>query len=452
MRLLGFEISRTKTAPNLSLVTDTSLFSRGWSRILEAFPGAWQRNIEITNTNVLTYAAVYACVSLIASDIGKLRIKLVEETSPGVWDETKNPAYSPVLRKPNHFQTRIQFLEQWVTSKLLNGNTYVLKERDQRGVVTAMYVLDPTRVKVRVTPSGSVYYDLQSDNLSGIGDGVIVPAREIIHDVMVPLYHPLCGVSPITACGLAAIQGLSVQNQSSKFFGNGSRPSGILSTDVPGPLDPAEIERITTDWEARFSGDNAGRVAVLGSGLKYQAMSMSAVDAQLIDQLKWTAENVCTAFRVPAFKIGVAPPPATNTVESLNIQYYSQCLQSPIECIEVLLDEGMGLADSLGTELDLFGLLRMDTAALVAAAKESANGGGMTFNETRKRYHGLGPVPGGDVVLSQQQNFSLEALAKRDAKPDPFAKESPTPAAAPPAESADIPAKAGFYLQKAMAA
>ncbi len=53
----------------------------------------------------------------------------------------------------------------------------------------------------------------------------------------------------------------------------------------------------------------------------------------------------------------------------------------------------------------------------------------MTFNEARKRFHGLGPVEGGDTVLSQQQNYSLAALAKRDAQPDPFGM---TPAPAPP--------------------
>ncbi|MEP8872515.1 portal protein [Enterobacter hormaechei] len=31
-------------------------------------------------------------------------------------------------------------------------------------------------------------------------------------------------------------------------------------------------------------------------------------------------------------------------------------------------------------------------------------------------------IPGGDALYLQQQNFSLEALARRDASDDPFAK------------------------------
>jgi len=38
------------------------------------------------------------------------------------------------------------------------------------------------------------------------GKNVVVPAREIIHDVMCPLFHPLIGVSPIYAAGYPAMQ------------------------------------------------------------------------------------------------------------------------------------------------------------------------------------------------------------------------------------------------------
>jgi phage portal protein BeeE len=44
----------------------------------------------------------------------------------------------------------------------------------------------------------------------------------------------------------------------------------------------------------------------------------------------------------------------------------------------------------------------------------------MTPDEARARID-LPPTPGGNVVYRQQQDFSLEALSKRDAKDDPFA-------------------------------
>ena len=95
-------------------------------------------------------------------------------------------------------------------SKLLWGNTYVLKDRDERGVVTALYVLDPARVKPLVAPDGSVYYELQTNDLAGMPTTtapLVVPAREIIHDRWNCAFHPLVGLSPLYACGGAAQQG-----------------------------------------------------------------------------------------------------------------------------------------------------------------------------------------------------------------------------------------------------
>ena len=423
----SFEITRSKAAPAGSQAPH----DRGtwwWPVIREPFTGAWQRNQELRTESVLTYHAVYSCVTLIASDVSKCRPRIVEQDRNGIWAEVETAAFTPVMRKPNKFQNRIKFYEQWIVSKLLHGNTYVLKQRDNRGVVTALYVLDPSRVKVLIAPNGDVYYDLDTDNLSGVAEKTIVPASEIIHDVMVPLYHPLCGVSPLTACGVAAAQGLNIQRSSSKFFANGAQPSGILT--APGNIDEEQAKQFKEEWERNYTGDNAGRIAVLGGGLKYEAMSVNAVDSQLIEQLKWSAETVCSTFHVPAYMIGVGPAPTYNNINALHQQYYSQCLQKLFESIELCLDEGLGLDKRIdgkvyGTEFDLDDLLRMDTATLIESESKAVGAGIKKPDEARKRLN-LPPVPGGDSPYLQQQNYSLAALAKRDAKEDPFAAVAST--------------------------
>jgi len=440
VRLLGFEISRTKAAPpNLTSVSG----DRGWWPLVrEPFTGAWQRNLEQTADTILTYHAVYACVSLIASDISKCRNRLVEQDEHGIWNEVEAPAFSPVIRKPNRIQNRIKFYEQWVVSKLLHGNTYVLLGRDERRVVTSMYILDPTRVKVLQAPDGSVYYQLNADNFARLEESVVVPASEIIHDVMVPLYHPLCGVSPLSACGLPAVQGLAIQRNSSKFFANGSRPGGVLT--APNTIDEVTAKRIKDYWDDNFTGANAGKVAVLGDGLKYEHMVVNAHDAQLIEQLKWSAEIVCSTFHVPAYKVGIGPMPPHNNVEALEQQYYSQCLQKFFECIEICLDEGLGLTTvpghRYGTSFDGDDLLRMDTATLVDSEAKAVGAGIKKLNESRARLN-LGPMQGGGTAYLQQQNYSVAALDRRDRSEDPFARgqSAATNASAPDSVGEDVP-------------
>lgn len=435
----------------------------GWYPLVnEPFTGAWQRNLEVRTETALAYSAVFACVRLICSDAAKLNLRLVQEVEEDIWVKIESPSFSPVLRRPNRYQNTLKFVEQWMMSKLIHGNTYVLKQRDNRGglnqgVVTSMYILDPCRVTPLVTQDGAIYYELKRDDLSGIPqERIIVPASEIIHDTFICPYHPLIGVSPIYAAGLATLQGLSIQNNSNKLFSNGALPGGVLT--APGNIDDTTALRLKEYWDSNFTGDNVGKVAVLGDGLHYEPMSYNAVDMQLIDQLKWTGENVCTAFGVPAYMIGIGPPPPYANVEPLVQLYYNTVLHWLLKSMEDALDYGLGLGKQLGNnnygvEFNPNDLIWMDPAAKTKATADGIGSGGMSPDEARKFFLGLGKVPGGDSPYLQQQMFSLRALAERDAD-KPFAKPEPAPTATAQDDSENATPRAAslkLQLSKAVA-
>lgn len=410
----------------------------GWFPLIrEAAPGNWQRNITVSRDAVLAYHAVFACMTLISRDIAKLRVKLVQQGADGIWSEVSRSAYSPVLRKPNAYQTRIQFWESWMLSKLAHGNTYALKVRDGRNAVIQMHILDPARVKPLVSDSGDVFYEIHPDNLAASGEAVTVPAREIIHDRFNTLFHPLVGLSPLYANGLAATQGLNIQNNSAAFFGNASMPGGILS--APGAISDDTAQRLKDHWEANYSGRSAGKVAVLGDGLKFEAMATKAVDAQLLEQLKWTAEVVCSTFHVPPYKIGIGQMPTYNNIQALNVEYYSQCLQSLIEDAELCLDEGLGMAEGIGTEFDLDGLLRMDSVAQMDVLEKAKSV--LTLDERRAKLDRK-PITGGDTVYLQQQDHSVEAIAARDRQLIAQANAPVVPPTAPAPEPSEAEERA----------
>jgi phage portal protein BeeE len=106
--------------------------------------------------------------------------------------------------------------------------------------------------------------------------------------------------------------------------------------------------------------------------------------------------------------------------------------------MELLLDEALGITQpkdgkQYGVELDLDGLLRMDTKTLLDTLAVGVGSAIYSPNEARARVD-MKPVTGGDSPMLQQQNFSLAALAERDAD-KPFAKAA-EPAAAPAATEA----------------
>lgn len=404
MRLFGMEIKRREKA--LSQVPA----SRGWwPMVSEPFTGAWQRNKEERLDSLVQYPTLYACVSRIATDIGKLPFALKGKASSGIWQTVEDADLSPVLARPNHYQTPQQFREMWALSKLVQGNTYGLKERNARGTVVAVYVLDPCRVMPLVSDSGEVFYQLYTDNLNQLPelDGQItVPASEIIHDRCICPFHPLIGLPPIAAAHWPALKNMRILKSSSEFFANNAQPSGILS--APGSISDPTAERLKKYWNENFTGSNAGKVAVVGDGLQFVSLASKSVDSQMVEQLRYSDEQICQPFGILPFKVGLGSIPAGLTVDAINQLYYNDALQAPIQAMEALLTAGLDAAP-LRVDMDETVLMRMDLgkkaeyhSALVSGSIETINNARLEFN--------LPPLEGGDTVYMQQQDFPLEQV------------------------------------------
>lgn len=406
----------------------------GWKPLIhEPFTQAWQRNQEIKIGSLTTYPTLYACLMRIVTDIGKLPYVLKSRNADtGVWSTVTNSAYSPVLRKQNHYQTAQQFREAWMVSKLTQGNTYVLKERDNRGVVVALYVLDPCRVQPMVSDSGYVFYELNVLDRSLLPENygretLVVPASEIVHDRCMTLHHQLIGVPPLCAAYWPAVKNLKILKSSAEFFGNNAQPGGILT--APAGMSEADAQAIQQFWQANYSGQNSGKIAVLGADMKFTSFAMKSVDSQLVGQMQYSDEQICQPFGIPPFKIGIGQIPAGMKTDDINLLYHSDALQTHIESMENLLDEGLKVSEPLGIELDTEPLLRMDTEKRATVWGGLVKDAIATPNEGRREFN-LAPLEGGDTVYMQLQDYPLDQVRLN--------KVEQTPVVAPPNDPAPI--------------
>src|SRR4030095_3740220 len=107
----------------------------------------------------------------------------------------------------------------------------------------------PHKVKPLKASDGSVFYELDTNELAGIPDNrIVVPSDEIIHDRMNCLFdEDLIGVSPLYCTSAPAARGLSIEQFSAQFFGNAARPSGLLT--APGNITRADAERLKSYWQ-----------------------------------------------------------------------------------------------------------------------------------------------------------------------------------------------------------
>jgi len=208
------------------------------------------------------------------------------------------------------------------------------------------------------------------------------------------------------AAGVSAAVGARIINSSSTFFGNQARPSGMLV--APGRITKETAASLKEQWESNFTGPNVGRTAVLSDGLKWEPITMSAADAQLIEQLKWSREDVASVYRVPLSMLGVGQVTYSNFEQYIRT-YYSGCLQYHIEALEVRFDNGLGLASDVEIEFDLEPLLRTDRKTRFESYRTAIQAGFKTINQCRAEEDDP-PIPGGDEPLVQKQYVPLSML------------------------------------------
>lgn len=408
----------------------------------EPFTQAWQRNMEGKNfrdPSMLAFSGVYACVAVISQDIAKMPFRVMEiDQGDNVTERVaKNNPYHRLLRNPNDYQTAMEFMQFWQVCKLLRGNAYGLMEFDNRGVPVKLHILHPDRVKPLIAPeSREVYYEYTPrDNelvslrrFSDQESTVVIPSRFIIHDRINCLWHPLIGTSPLYAGAMSAATGGRIMMNSERLFGNMARPSGVLTS--AGTIEDVTAVRLKREFEANYSEGNIGRTAVLGDGLKWEPMVMTSVDSQLIEQLKWTIEDVARVYRVPMYLLNDTTRMTYKNAEQASQAYFSGCLQYHVEATEARFSKDFDLVEGQQyAGFDVQVLFRMDMEERFTAYSKAIQTGILSPNEARAM-EGRGPMKGGEEPRMQMQYVPLSTPIA-----DPNAAQTPSPAATPePAE------------------
>lgn len=385
--------------------------------IEEPFTGAWQHNISLKKDDSTANYALFSCMTLTANDISNMEFEVRKKKPKGPWllDESKDYEYLRKLAEyPNPFQTDQDFLANWVHSLNRKGNTFCFIDWNDDNEPEGLYILDPNRVTTVVTNQGEIFYRVSSDNLIGLEQEAVFTPREIIHHRINTLFHPLEGIAPLWAANMHALSSIEQGKTSYEFYRNAARPSALLI--APADIHQDDVDALKKNYADAMSGRrNAGRMMVISGGVQYQQLSMSAEDQQLIELLKFNAEAVCACFHVPAHMI-LGTAPSYNNIEALQQDYFQKALQFIIEGIEKNLHRGLGLhniEDEVYLKLNTDSLLRMDKSTRYKVNGQAIKDGWKKRNEVRLE-EDLEAVEGGDIILVQAQDTTIQAIAVRD--------------------------------------
>jgi HK97 family phage portal protein len=314
--------------------------------------------------------------------------------------DEKHPLSILFGHKPNRYQTRVEFFETVVMSLVLHGNAYCHIQRTG-GRITSLLPLLPSQITVTLLPDGAVTYDYSQDA------GLSVFADESIWHLKL-MGNGIIGLSPLdyqrNSLGIA----LAAENAVTKIYRNGAKPSGVLMVDRV--LTKEQREMVRSSF-GRLTTGTDDRLMVLEGGTKFEPISFSPQDIELLSSRRFQIEDICRWYGVPSVMINDTSGSSVwgSGIQQIVEGFYKITLRPLLEKIEASIDANLiGLADRLkyAAEFDFEALLRTDFKTRLEGYRIGIQGGMLTPNEAR-REEGRSTLPGGDALYIQGATIPL---------------------------------------------
>jgi HK97 family phage portal protein len=331
-------------------------------------------------------SAVLACVNAVASVLASLPVYVYKTLDNGR-EEDKRHNVAKLLRSPNQWQSWPDWLEFTIAQTLLRGNSVSIINYDNAGRVTSLTPVPWENVSLTILPSGRVAYDVVrvQGAFGGTGEMRRYLDTEIFH-LKDRSDDGILGRSRLSRAAEVLGNALALQDYSGQMWKNAAVPSGVLSTE--GKLGAEVFERLKSAFENRFTGTkNAGRVMILENGMKWNTISMSPEDAEVLASRRFSVEEICRLFQVPPPIIqDLSHGTFTNSREAG--RWFAQFSLSPwARKIEAEFSRSVFSGETRKShhiEIDLSGLTRGDTEARWASHKIAVDSGILDPDEVRE--------------------------------------------------------------------
>ncbi len=358
----------------------------------------------VTVESAMRVSAVHACVRVLSETLAQLPIHVYERLPRGRKRWAQDHPLSYVLKSPNGWQTGFEYRELGMSLVNYRGNCVSLKVPGIRGAVTELWPLDPSRMAIAQLPDKSLRYTFTNPGTGATKDY----RQDQIFHVRNFSMDSFAGLSTVAIGADYIGKAMAAEKYTGAFFKHGTKPQIVLETDAP--VKKEDAQKTLEGWERTHGGAiNAHKTALLPFGLKARELGLSNVDAQLIEQLRMTNEDIARIFRVPLHMIGELSRSTNNNIEQQSIEFVVYTMLPWLRRWEEAIERDLLTDDRYYVRFNFDGLLRGDSAARSAYYTTMLNCGVFSINDVRE-LEDMDPIDDGDVHLVQGAMVPLERL------------------------------------------
>lgn len=359
----------------------------------------------VTFDTAMTVSAVFACIRLLAETVSSLPLNMYKLDSEGNRTLDSQHELIKLLKyRPNRRQTRIEFFEQLMLNLVSSGNAYILRGYMGKRLVS-LQVLNSGSVEPELLANGDLIYHWQQQD----GTRKKLTEAEVWH---VRLFgNGLVGLSPLSHAKKSIGVALAGDDKITHLMSNGAKPTGVLlAQNWP---NKEQRDGLRAEMDGLINGDQT-ELAVLGGGMKFEAMSLTPEDLELLATRRFSLEEIARIFGVPSVLINDTSASTVwgSGIDSIINGFYKFDLRPYLEKLEISMVINLLPRtewESYELEFDADAILRANLKDRVEATSKQVLSGYMTPNEARKS-EGRQPKPNGDQLLVPSNMTTIDKI------------------------------------------
>ena len=354
--------------------------------------------------SALQISAVWACVELVAKTVATLPM-FVYRTSSGERKLDRGSALWTLLHdSPNALMTPSEFWTAMLLNLLLRGNAYARIERSANGEAYALWPMPADQVELRILEDGTPVYLYRIDQ-----DVAALAAESVLH--IKGMGNGTIGMARLDYMRSTMTEAANASLQASRLFASSGKPTGVLMVDSV--LGPDQRKRLQENFAEMATGAT-GRLFVLEANMKYQQLSLSPEDQQLLESRQFGVQEIARWFGVPSILINQTEGTTTlgSSASEIIATFYKLHLRNLLVDIEQAVTKRVLTSAQraiLTVEYSLDALLRSDLKDRMEIYAKAVQNGIKTRNECRQLENDP-PIAGGDMLTAQTNLVPVSML------------------------------------------
>ena len=358
----------------------------------------------VTFDTAMQVSAFWACVRLISETVAGLPLQVYRRTESGWEVDRMHPLSVLFSGKVNRYQTKHEFIECQMLALATQGNCYAKIQRGAGGDIVSLLPMLPAQTEVKLLDDGSLTYHHFTNR------GVEVLAEASVWHIKL-FGNTIVGLSPLAHARNMLGLAQAAEGHAAEMYKGSLKPTGVLSMDAI--LTPKQRAEIRADYQALRISDDTNAPLVLEGGMKFQQVSLSPSDMQMLESRQFQTQEICRFMGVPSVLVndtsgttawGSGIQQIIEGWYKLGLSPYLNRTESSIHCHLLSIDE----RSDHKIDFDMDALLRADQKARYDAYREAINSGWMMPNYAREK-EGMPKVDGGDRLIV---NGTMQPLDK----------------------------------------